>query len=83
MMNEFKIEKGIPIPEFNTKSKYPFKDMQIGDSFFAPGKTVEQMQNAATTYRKKLGYKFVCRSAKGPYLNGEEEIPGTRVWRRE
>ena len=35
-MEEFKIEKGIPIPECANATKYPFIDMQVGDSFFVP-----------------------------------------------
>ena len=33
MTNKFKIEKGVPVPSF--ESKYPFSKMEIGDSFFA------------------------------------------------
>lgn len=32
----YKIEKGVPAPE-GKESKYPFRAMEVGDSFFVPG----------------------------------------------
>ena len=32
----FKIEKNKPIPRKNKYKSYPFKNMEIGDSFFVP-----------------------------------------------
>tara|TARA_R110000823_G_scaffold195626_2_gene326978 strand:- start:117 stop:413 length:297 start_codon:yes stop_codon:yes gene_type:complete len=45
----YPVSKGIPVPE-NSKSKYPFKDMEPGDSFFVPmsdGKTTEKNLRAS------------------------------------
>ena len=45
----FKIEKGIEIPEKKSgrKRKYPFVEMQVGESFFVPiveGKSLQELQ---------------------------------------
>lgn len=71
---EIKIDKDVPIPEL--PSLYPFSSMEVGDSFFAPGKTNKQMQNAASNYRKR-GMKFVTRQVT------ENSVEGTRIWRTE
>jgi hypothetical protein len=36
---KYQVEKGIPVPSPNTRStKYPFRDMVVGDSFVVPEK---------------------------------------------
>ena len=78
MTENFKIEKGIQIPETRgTKSKYPWKTMIVGDSFFveAAMKSVryKTIQSAAYRSGKKIGRKFTTR-----FIDG-----GLRVWRTE
>ena len=51
---------------------YPWRMMQIGDSFFAPGKTPEAMRRTGNRYRPM---RFKRRSV---VVNG---LHGTRVWR--
>lgn len=75
-MTEFKIDKGIPIPETTTGTKYPFSAMAVGDSFFAPGRTSRQLQNVTSTYRKR-GMKFKAVQQE------ENGVKGTRIWRIE
>lgn len=68
-----KIEKGIPIPKKERKSKYPLAEMQIGDSFLIDldGKKSEGTKTYICTSSTKLGIKTIVR-----------EIPeGLRVWR--
>lgn len=69
------IEKGIPIPLYagqrGTAAKYPWKDMNVGDSFFVEGADTKQMSSAVYGVSKRTGFKFACRSVDG----------GTRVWR--
>lgn len=61
------IEKGIPIP-----NKFPFKDMEVGDSFLIPaGVARSTAQTAAIRYGKPLGKRFTIR--KTP--------EGDRCWR--
>ena len=60
----YKIETGIPIPK--ARSKYPFKDMEVGDSFFIPKldanlyKMSATVASSARMWAKKNGveYKF-------------------------
>lgn len=87
-MSEFKIEKGIPMPaKVRTggrhagygRQRYPFPDMEIGDSFFvASSESLSQWQlsgrlgDAASSYaRRRPGLTFTTRY----------EASGVRVWR--
>ncbi len=51
---------------------YPWRTMEIGDSFFVPNKTPRTMHKSTRGYRPM---KFRCRSV---VCRGVE---GTRVWR--
>lgn len=70
MITEFKIEKGIPIP---TSSKYPFQEMQVGDSFVIQESQYGEMQKALTRInrRNQTNIKIKTKSVEG----------GRRVWR--
>lgn len=70
-----KIEKNIPFPRYtkngrSTNRKYPWEEMQVGDSFFSEKKATT-MVSAANHAGKRLGMKFATKS----------ENKGTRVWR--
>lgn len=79
----YEIEKGIPIPNSihggGQPPKYPFEQMEIGDSFFIPchikdKKTVQS--NVASARKVAPKMKFTTK-----YV---DEIPGQtgiRVWR--
>jgi hypothetical protein len=49
--------------------------MELGDSFFVAGTTVERLSSVAVRAARRLGGKFTCRTVK------EQGIPGVRVWR--
>lgn len=72
-----KIEKNIPIPSNTTKrSKYPFIDMKIGDSFFIttdhnPEHTRKRVAAAASMFSKERGWRFKTQVSQ----------QGVRVWR--
>jgi hypothetical protein len=69
--NMIEIESGIPIPEPKWSSKkYPIKEMEVGDSFFAPGRKSTTMHPNFHRYKPR---KFRCR----------KEGDGVRVWRVE
>ncbi len=68
MAIEYKVEKGVPPPETHT-SKYPFKSMAVGDSFFAPGGSRLAIGAYAAKALGKSNY--TVRSVDG----------GVRVWR--
>jgi len=68
------IEKNVPIPAARNGKPvlYPFKAMQVGDSFFYEGKR-SIIAVAASKAGKKLNSKFLVRAENGGY----------RVWRVE
>ena len=65
------ITKGLPAPR-GRRAKYPFRDMQVGDSFFAPGSSVIGIHGCARRHRPM---RFTCRSVV------EDGVAGIRVWR--
>jgi hypothetical protein len=64
------IEKGIPAP-VGKNHKYPWDNMEVGDSFFVEGATTTQMAGNITAQRRRLGWSFSQRKQNG----------GVRVWR--
>ena len=71
-MTQIKIDKGLPVPSGSrgANSKYPFADLEIGDSFFVNVKQ-QLFCSAVAGYAKRHNKKFTTRSENG----------GTRVWR--
>lgn len=72
-MTQIKIDKGVPIPPAKRGvgiRKYPFPDMEVGDSFFTESKQ-ETVGSSVTIYARFNNVKFATRSENG----------GTRVWR--
>lgn len=70
----YKIEKGIPVGVVSTKNKYPFDQMEVGDSFYVKGDQKKKVAvGVAVTYYKKFhaNKKFTCRTSS----------EGIRVWR--
>ena len=71
---EFKIEKGVPMPlglgQRGAAQKYPWRETEIGNSFFVPGRTASDFRNI-THASRKTGFKFATRAVEG----------GVRVWR--
>lgn len=68
------IEKGIPMPVLlrnGGAAKYPWRQMEIGDSFFVCGLKAAQLSGTAHNAAKITGFKFAARSEPG----------GVRVWR--
>lgn len=76
----YKVEKGVPFPgPLQTWRKYPFGDMEPGDSFFVPDVSRRQaLQSSVSWYkrrhpREKL--EFATRTAE------ENGVEGVRCWR--
>jgi hypothetical protein len=70
----FEIQKDVPTPKHigsGAKPKYPFPQMEVGDSFFAPGITARGLSNATQWHANKTGKKFTCAT----------EADGARCWR--
>ena len=68
----YEVEKGIEIPG-GGKKKYPWDEMEVGDSFFIPGlgEVPRNIASSAPTHRKKRGEKYTTRKVEGGY----------RIWR--
>lgn len=67
-----KIDTGIPLPDPKTGgSKYPWKDMDIGHSFFVPEQVTATFKTQITNAQKRTGFRFTSRRVEG----------GIRVWR--
>jgi hypothetical protein len=70
----FKIEKNVPLPVAYIDGgfrKYPFGDLQVGDSFEFPKEQYERITKAASSFGIRNGSKFSVSSKK------------FRVWRVE
>jgi hypothetical protein len=69
----FEIEKGVPVPSGAVSNRYPFREMEVGDSFFVPSGATQagNVRAAAAMAGRRHGAKFkVCQKADG-----------VRVWR--
>jgi hypothetical protein len=71
------IDKGIPIPSPKTGStrhtKWPFPEMEVGDSFEYPGTQSNGCAMCATKNKHLAPKRFVCRKYNGK----------PRIWRVE
>ena len=63
-----KIDKNIPLPK--PRIKYPWDEMEIGDSIFIPNKTTQTFRQAYAA-SKRYGKAFCQRNT----------THGVRVWR--
>lgn len=67
----YKIEKGFKMPQRSgALPLYPFEDMAVGDSFFAPCER-HKLSPAAVRAQKATGWTFTIRKVEG----------GHRIWR--
>ena len=57
--------------------KYPFRQLEVGQSFFVPGKTQADLSGSIGAARRAMGRKFATRRVT------EDGVTGTRVWRLE
>jgi hypothetical protein len=68
-MISMELTKDVPVPP--DKRRYPYKVMDVGDSFFVDGGKLQVVCNNNYRTGKKLGRKFIARC----------EEQGVRVWR--
>ena len=72
MMNaEIHLEAGVPLPPPRVEYKYPFGEMDVGDSFVVPLVAYRKVMNAKARASKRLGWRFQART----------EGENLRVWR--
>lgn len=69
----FKIEKDVPVPEGRSGvQKYPFHEMQAGDSFLLPREgNINAARRSATAYGARHNKVFTARKTPD----------GLRIWR--
>ena len=65
------IEKNIPTPP--KRNIYPYRQMDVGDSFLVPEARIQIVCNNNYRFSKLTGMKFIAR----------REGIGVRVWRTE
>jgi hypothetical protein len=77
---KIQIETGVPVPvQAKRTSKYPFRDMVVGDSFFVndkidPKRMQQKVAAAACMFvRKNRSYRFKTQAFE----------TGVRIWRVE
>ena len=74
---KIQIEKGVPAPTKQTRSsKYPFRDMKVGDSFFIKSDDPEPL-------RKKLSSASTMFCKTNPDFKFKTQVfdTGVRIWR--
>ena len=73
-----KIEKGIPVPKNTTrKSKYPFREMKVGDSFF-----IKENEDVKKAQRKMAAVAHMFSKKNSEYKFKTQAFDtGVRVWR--
>jgi hypothetical protein len=60
-MSEYKIEKNVPIPKGYVSRKYPFKEMEVGDSFAVEEENYNRVRQAAYSYSFRNGIKLAVK----------------------
>lgn len=78
MSTEFTIEKDVPMPKVDNKrrGRYPFEEMEIGDSFFVP-------EAVASANSLGSSVHYFCKGKKSYKFSVRREQGGCRVWRTE
>jgi hypothetical protein len=66
----FDIRKDVPLPRVKRegagrRSNYPFRQMEVGDSFVVPDELVKRVKYAARYDRDSYGRKFSFRTVDG------------------
>lgn len=67
-----KIDKGIPLPKAATREKYPFREMNVGDSFFV--KETVASSSASLANKRFAPKRFASRKVT---VGGQS---GLRIW---
>ncbi len=75
----YEIEKGIEVPDDGRGRtlKYPWKSLEIGDSFFVIGVKRTSISGSINHAQKRYGLTLTSR------IREENGVKGVRVWRIE
>lgn len=77
-MSEIKLDDGIPVPPKRSSYRYPAREMNVGQSFFAPQDSNRSAVMLAGYFNKLLRPKKFTGRKKV-----ESGITGYRIWRIE
>jgi len=73
MVDMIKIDKEIPPPQRKKRNTYPYRKMDVGESFFVGDVNISLMCNNNYRISRATGMRFIAR----------REGNGVRVWRIE
>lgn len=73
-MSQFKIEKSVPIPPRSRASKYPFEQMEKGDSFVIPAADNKSLTSARSSV-------YAAATKQKVKVATRVDDKGLRVWR--
>ena len=73
MTETLEIQKNVQLTNKTRAYIYPYRDMEVGDSFFVPNGKMGTVNAANYRAYKRLGWKFSARKVEG----------GIRVWRTQ
>jgi len=76
-MSDIAIEKNVKIPVARVRSNHPYKEMEVGDSFFVENGELIRICNNNYRMQKILGRRFIARTEHN------DDVKGVRVWRTE
>ena len=67
----YEIDKNVPLPPFTRGARFPYEQLEVGDSFYVEGGKLSSICNSNYRVGKRLQAKFTAR----------QEDSGVRVWR--
>lgn len=59
---------------------YPWDELEVGDHFFAPGRTASSMWSSMAQSAKQRGHEYRSETVTDTDENGKT-VKGARVWR--
>jgi hypothetical protein len=79
----YKIDTHVPLPKMRGAGgkgnyKYPWNEMEVGQSFFVPDTTIGRFYSQTRAAAKRYSKKFIARS----WVN-DDGAEGVRIWRVE
>ena len=87
-MSKFQLDNDVPLPKSGgraPKTQYPFAEMEIGQSFFAPDTNVKKMSGQVSYWKKDPhNMAFSLRATTEEYMDDNGDLvegEGVRVWK--
>ena len=78
-MTNVKIDDDVPMPPHGggRGDKWPYRKVNVGESWFMPGKGVNVVSSQVSGWKLKTGFRYASRTVT------ENGVKGVRVWRIE